>query len=192
MMERNLPERMPQKSLNQVLIEMYPYSYIYKGERTILIWQTGEDSNDTFKLNAEKKLVASNSEKSLKEILGAESEIVQWSDSGEINFDTFWTSLKNLRINRASSSKTCSLLLDGWNFIEDLLRTFDFNDKIESLRTPLLDKVNDKLFYGNNLPAITPEGKSYSPLWTQEEIQNLRKVFKSIWEFLRAQGCIFP
>lgn len=172
-------------------IEMYLCSYIFKKERISLIW-ISDNGNDRFKLNEEKTILFSKSEEKLKEMLGEESEKVNWIEDSVINFDKFWTALRNLRINRASSINTCNLLLDGWNFIEDLLRTFGLDNEMKSLRTPLLNKAYEKLFCGCNLPSVTPEGKSYSPLWTYEEILVLRKEFRVIWKILRKNGYIVP
>lgn len=42
------------------------------------------------------------------------------------------------------------------------------------------DKANfdiyEKLFWGNNLPTVTPAGKTYVPVWTQNELERLRSV----------------
>jgi hypothetical protein len=80
--------------------------------------------------------------------------------------------------------------LDGWNFIEDLLKTIGAKKELRTLRTPLLNKAYDKFFYGVNLPSVTPEGKSYSPLWLAEEILALRREFRTVWHNLRRVGLI--
>jgi hypothetical protein len=166
-------------------LEMFPYAYVIKGRRTILVWQTSSEAPDSFKLDSKGSLVSGKTEQELKKILGAESKKVKWSDVAELNFDKFWNSLRNLRLGRASSKRTCKLLLDGWNFLEDLGQTFGLNKELENLRTPLLNKVYDKLFSGSNLPSMTPEGRSYSPHWSQDEIYSLRKEFKKIWNLFR-------
>jgi len=165
-------------------IEMYPYAYIFENKRTILIWQISKAFPDSFKLGPKGSLISAETEQELKIKLGVEYEKVKWSDGSEIDFDKFWASLRNLRVGRASSPKTCSLLLDGWNFLEDLAQTFKLDQDLEGLRSPLLNKVYDKLLYGSNLPSITPEGKSYSPLWLEDEIYALRKGLKRIWKLI--------
>jgi hypothetical protein len=164
--------------------EKYPYCYIYKGKKRFLVWQTKEDDQDTFKLDRDNRLISSRSEHGLRSLLGTESKQLKWSEGAEIDFDRFWNALGRLKVGRSSSARTCIILLDGWNFIEDLARTIGLTEEMKRLHSPLLDKVYDKLFYGNNLPAVTPEGKSCSPLWLREEIVSFRKEFHSIWKIL--------
>lgn len=171
-------------------IEMYPYCYIYKGKKIFLVWQTKEDDQDTFELDSNNRLILSKSEHGLRDLLGPKSKRVKWSEGAEIDFDHFWDALRRLKVGRSSSTKTCKILLDGWNFIEDLARTIGLTQEMKRLHSPLLNKVYDKLFYGNNLPAVTPEGKSYSPLWLREEIISFRKEFHSIWKILKKSGYI--
>lgn len=170
----------------------YPYCYIYKGKKTFLVWQTKKDEQDSFKLDSNNCLISSETEDELRKLLGNESKHIKWLEGAAIDFDNFWKALKNLKVDRASSEKTCKILLDGWNFIEDLAHTISLTEELKKLRSPLLNKVYEKLFYGNNLPAITPEGKSYSPLWLQEEIFLFRNEFISIWKTLRRLGYIKP
>ncbi len=116
---------------------MYPYSFIYKEKTIILIWQENDKFEDSFKLNIRKKLISSTSLEQLKSLLGSS---VKWEQGTEINIDKFWVSLNNLRLNRASSERTCQTLLDGWNFVEDLLNIFSLEDAKKRLKSPLLNK----------------------------------------------------
>jgi hypothetical protein len=112
---------------------------------------------------------------------------VHWAEYSEIDFDKFWLLLKNLKVKRASSIKTCSVLLDGWNFIEDMGRTFNLKKNMKKLRSRLLNKAYKKLFYGCNLQSVTLEGKSYNPLWKQEEISAMHTELRAIWTLFRKQ-----
>jgi len=154
-----------------------------------LVWETKGDQ-DTFKLDRDNRLISSKSEHGLRSLLGTESKQLKWSEGVEIDFDHFWNALGRLKVGRASSARTCEILLDGWNFIEDLARTLGLTKEMKRLHSPLLSKAYDKLFYGNNLLAVTPEGKSYSPLWLREEIVSFREEFHSIWRILTESGYI--
>jgi hypothetical protein len=169
-------------------VEMYPYAYTYKGKKTILIWQT--NGRDTFKLVSPKRLLQAPTLMNLKRQLRTEAAQVHWSERAEIDFDKFWTALENLRSNRASSRRTCSVLLKGWNFIEDMGRTFNLKKEMKRLRSKLLDKAYEKIFYGCNLPSVTPNGKSYSPLWSTAEIKALRTEHRAVWQSFISQGYI--
>ncbi len=172
-------------------IEIYPYVYVYNGKKTILMWQTSE-CGDSFRLNSNNNLIEAQSEAKIKKLLRSESKKVHWSESTEMDFDRFWKTLKTLKVGRASSGKTCKILLEGWNFIEDLARTIKRTEELRRLHSPLLNKIYKKLFYGNNLPSITPKGKSYSPFWLKEEISSFKNEFISIWKMFIRFGYIKP
>ena len=76
----------------------------------------------------------------------------------------------------------CAEFLAAWNLFEDishsLKSTFDPDHA-------LTQKIYDKLFYGNNLPVITPEGKFYIPLWTGRELVIIHHVMKTGLEMFR-------
>lgn len=169
----------------------YPYAYVSKGQRTVLVWQT-RGRADGFVRAAGLKLFAAPSEAQLRGELGKDARRVRWADGAAMDFDRFWVALRNLRVRRSSSKATCKVLLDGWNFMEDLLRTTRSRAVAKRLRTPILDKVCDKLFYGINLPSVTPKGRSYSPLWTRAELRTLRKEIGAVWQYLQERGVIAP
>jgi len=38
-------------------------------------------------------------------------------------------------------------------------------------------RIYDKLFFGNNLPSVTPPGHSYVPAWSEQDVVELRRLF---------------
>ncbi len=83
---------------------MYPYAYVYRGKRTILIWQTSDI--DTFALTSDSCLLQANTLSSLKRKIGAAVSKVHWTEYAEIDCDKFFSVLKNLKVERASSTRT--------------------------------------------------------------------------------------
>lgn len=72
------------------------------------------------------------------------------------------------------STIDCALLLDSWNLFTDAgasLRWSRFDPK--SSRT---QKLYEKLFWSNNLPAMTPVGEHYRPSWSVREVRQLRII----------------
>jgi hypothetical protein len=65
---------------------------------------------------------------------------------------------------------------DAWNLFADLSRSIggDFDPNGELTR-----KIYDKLFWGCNLPVVTPEGGQYHPAWTKRELKVMRDVLSS-------------
>ena len=76
--------------------------------------------------------------------------------------------------------------LNAWNMLEDA-QSFKSNVvslyKITSRRA---DEIYDKLFFGNNMPAVTPDGVSYEPIWSQDEIEVLSRIYRFGLAELRA------
>ena len=170
-------------------VNWYPYMYVYKGKKTFLLWQ-GENQQNCFMRNSNNLLVSAGSLVRLKRLVPRKNNNIKWSEHGELDLDSFWRALKHLKKGRASSKRTCNILLNGFNFIEDMLRTFDLKEAEKKLHVPLLDKAYKKLFWGSNLPSITPNEKSYHPLWLQREISILNSEFKAVWQTIRKKGYI--
>ncbi|MES2462151.1 MAG: hypothetical protein V4671_16320, partial [Armatimonadota bacterium] len=51
---------------------------------------------------------------------------------------------------------------------------------------PENDELYRKVFWGNNLPSLTPEGKSYVPMWSTREVIRLKAVMKDGLQFFQA------
>ncbi len=68
----------------------------------------------------------------------------------------------------------CALLLESWNLFTDIaasLRWSHFDPKPRRTQ-----QLYEKLFWGSNLPAMTPAGRPYRPLWSVREMRALRIV----------------
>jgi hypothetical protein len=72
----------------------------------------------------------------------------------------------------------CSEFLNAWNMLGDAgtLPTRDLGKR-----------VYDKLFWGNNLPAVTPPGETYIPEWSLEEARELQSILRSPIDRLHAK-----
>ena len=70
----------------------------------------------------------------------------------------------------------CQEFLAAWNFLGDVATSLDID--IQELRATNGDSlaVYNKLFHGNNLPAITPPGAHYTPNWNEKEMSILQRV----------------
>lgn len=160
--------------------EMYPYTVVMGKKKLMIMW-VPTDKLDTFKLQKDGKLFIAKNKKEAVSLLGKESSQVKWKEEALFDLNVFWRKVNSLRVGRSSSVGTCEVLLDGWNFVEDFLRTFSMTELLEESQTRVLKKVYDKLFFGNNLKAITPKGASYHPLWSKTEIQKFKAYMKRTW-----------
>jgi hypothetical protein len=73
----------------------------------------------------------------------------------------------------------CQAFLDAWNFLDDLTGLHAGADTPHTRLSREAAGVYDKLFWGNNLPAVTPPGARFEPSWSPEELAALRRVFES-------------
>lgn len=80
----------------------------------------------------------------------------------------------------------CALLLNAWNLFADIARSLPGSGADFSELDRAHDTVYEKLFRGNNLPAVTPEGERYDPEWSYEEVAALTRLLECGLHLLRA------
>lgn len=73
------------------------------------------------------------------------------------------------------------MMLNAWNMFVDIAATFS----CKLLEPRGASAVYDKLFWGNNLPTMTPPGEHYVPAWSQEEADVLAGVCAAGLSLLR-------
>lgn len=159
---------------------MYPYSLFYMGNRHILLWVSSEDG-DYFKTDKNNELYCAKNPEDAKVKFEYFSDKIIWPEGSEINFDIFWEEIDKLSCNQSTATDICELILNGWNFIEDLIKSLSLNELLLEMKQPILCKIYKKFFYGNNIDAVTPNGTQYNPEWDEEELQIFRKTLKSVW-----------
>lgn len=81
-----------------------------------------------------------------------------------------------------SGAVVCPVFLDVFNLCTDAVNSVG---QRASWERPEFNRIYLKLFYGCNLPSITPPGKRYVPFWRREELRRLRKSLRlAIDQFL--------
>ncbi len=78
----------------------------------------------------------------------------------------------------------CAEFLNAWNLFDDIAAT---TDKLKAEVKIQAGKIYDKLFWGNNLPAMTPPGKHYAPIWSSREVEKIAKVLSYGLTMFRGQ-----
>ncbi|MDE5621250.1 MAG: hypothetical protein K2O29_08370 [Ruminococcus sp.] len=68
----------------------------------------------------------------------------------------------------------CDFLIDFWNIFSDI--AYSVGKELEPVRTKCSDKCFNKLFWGLNLPVVTPENCEYEPVFTKRERKLIREI----------------
>jgi hypothetical protein len=69
----------------------------------------------------------------------------------------------------------CPEVLNTWNFLMDAQQASDSNELLQHADRRA-GGIYDKLFFGSNLPSVTPEGQEYQPAWSVDELQTLSSL----------------
>lgn len=72
----------------------------------------------------------------------------------------------------------CRSVLDAWNMLSDIHASRGGANDLLTHVDERLRKAYDKLFWGCNLPATTPEGARFDPVWSREERDSLARLLR--------------
>lgn len=63
--------------------------------------------------------------------------------------------------------------LNAWNLFDDISNSSNGNFDKNRIFS---NNIYEKIFWGCNLPAMTPEGESFTPGWTKKELKIIRET----------------
>jgi len=73
----------------------------------------------------------------------------------------------------------CEKALNAWNLFSDVGRSiYERGISFDQLDRQF-PGIYDKLFWGSNLPSMTPSGRHYEPEWSQVELAALAEVLSA-------------
>lgn len=116
------------------------------------------------------------------------NSLLQFASVKEITVDVEYPNLVNLDIianwleSKDENRIDCSTFNNAWNLFADV--AFSVNADFDSNKEKT-KKIYGKLFWGCNLPSVTPEGKYYEPIWDEVELELMRDVLKSGLDMFR-------
>lgn len=165
----------------------YPLWYRLDNKDRYLIWYNVEETNDE---DLDGVVLDSNGKMPVFVSLGALSAYAQVEniqlEQGELNLHNLDAVVKWFKVKHSKPEGPTAIDCDGflaaWNLFSDVSRSISGNFDADRDRTK---KIYDKLFWGNNLPANTPEGKCYIPLWSKTERETIREVMSQGLEMFR-------
>ncbi|MEU2602374.1 hypothetical protein [Streptomyces hirsutus] len=152
------------------MADCYPYRIATRKGDLTLIWRPGEgDAPDELVVDDLGRLLAFPDLKSLREYCDRSDWELIWEDGATLDLTVVrrWIEHPDL------DSVPAGLLLDAWNFFEDLSRSLKAGALLPS-QGSIHDSAYEKIFGGDALEPTAGEGA-----WTDEETATVR-------EFLRA------
>ena len=106
----------------------------------------------------------------------------------DVNLHDLDTVVKWLRVKRSKpegpTAINCDEFLGAWNLFADVSRSIGGSFDVDRQRTA---KIYEKLFWGNNLPSMTPVGRYYIPLWSNDERRIIREVMSQGLNMFRSR-----
>lgn len=148
----------------------HPFWFQLEGRQYYLLWFTGEV--DGFVKSQDGSILWFSDLESLLGFAQENNYKIESDDLTLLNLDQLLSWLEK----PTAKEVHCDLFLNAWNLFTDVSKTV--GEEFEENRTQNTS-IYDKLFWGNNLPSVTPPGKRYTPKWTTKEVQALRKILTS-------------
>lgn len=148
--------------------EYYTYWYRLNEKDGYLIWFS-TDEDDGFVID-EERLIPS---------FENMADLQSFASKLNIKVDTENPNLFDLDIVKKWLSKTTKKIenynpiLDAWNLFDDISISTNGNFDLEK---DLTNNIYNKIFWGCNLHAMTPEGKKFTPTWTRKELKIISEV----------------
>jgi hypothetical protein len=156
-------------------MEHFVFPYILSSKIGYLVWVSDdEESNkDHFVTNDGGKVSTFSSLDDLKYFEKHRGLMVNASSEPHtLNLDAIANWLSN-----GEEMPECGVLLDAWNAFNDISSSFQEDDAPFAKMNFAHKPIYEKLFWGSNLPAVTPAGERYDPIWNAGEIESLKSIF---------------
>lgn len=165
----------------------YPLWYRLDNRDRYLLWCNVEDTDqdlDNVVLDENGKIFVF---ASLDDLFNyAQSISIEIEKSYELNLHNLDELRRWLKIKRSKTEGPTAInrreFLAAWNLFSDVSRSIDGSFDAEREKT---QRIYEKLFWGNNLPSVTPEGRFYVPLWSGKEKRIIKEVLSQGLQMFR-------
>ena len=155
---------------------LYIYPLILEGKQLHLLWRDGDDGPDEVLVEDDGCIALYSSEALARDAAPEGDEVATESGRETLDLDKLSAWCRR----PVAETVDCHLVLDAWNLFSDVpdIR----NDPSFRALEMGANKQYEKVFFGCNLPAVTPEGEHYVPTWSEAEIQKIRDVLVAGFE----------
>jgi hypothetical protein len=81
-------------------------------------------------------------------------------------------------ISETNRPVDCRALLDCWNLFVDFAASVEQGGEFRR-QDQAASSIYEKLFFGNNLPAVTPPNCTYEPVWSDAELAQIAALMSA-------------
>jgi hypothetical protein len=157
----------------------FPLLYRFQAEDRYLIWISGE--KDSVVVDAAGFVPSFRDLMTLRQYADLNHHSFETEEPSPLDLDwvATWTAARTGIID-------CKAVLDAWNLFSDMAASITNQGSEFKRIDPQFPGVYRKLFWGNNLPSVTPEGKQFIPDWSAEEISSLAEVLTAGLDLFRS------
>jgi hypothetical protein len=160
-------------SLSEASMKYFPLLFRLRGEERFLIWMSGDTDSV---MMAEDGYIPSFA---TVDALRGYANVKGWEIEGEtpvlhdLDRVAAWVAEPVDAVN-------CVEVLNAWNLFADICATVNAprNTNFEKLNSQS-SALYDRVFWGNNLPAVTPKGERFVPTWTRDEIGSMAEILST-------------
>jgi hypothetical protein len=147
----------------------YPLTLLLDGRTVHMLWTSDEDGFNDHVLVNDGRVVSFADLESLRRYAREQELLLDPDDPSHVDLDAAAEWL------RSGGEPDVVVLLNAWNLSWDVGNAIGggFEHRGEAL-----DAIYDKLFFGNNLSAMTPPEKRYEPEWSADELKALRATIR--------------
>ncbi|MEV1055515.1 hypothetical protein [Streptomyces sp. NPDC049887] len=158
------------------MADYYPYRIATRRADLTLIWRPGEgDAHDELVVDDLGRLLAFHDRKTLQEYCDRDGWELVWEGEATLDLDV----VRQWVEHPDHDLVTAGLLLEAWNFLEDLSHSLKTGPSLPS-QGPIHDSAYEKIFGGEALEPTA--GKE---AWTEEETAAVRELLRAgldLWD----------
>lgn len=154
----------------------YPVRFCLDRQERWLIWHTLGDAEgdeaDGVVVTQNGKMVVFRSRQEMLAYAHAEGLVMAEDDKPaffDLDVVAKWLGRKR------PAKLNCTEFLNAWNLLADVSTSVGGNFDPDKAKTR---EIYSKLFWGSNLPAVTPISRHYTPLWPGRESRIIREVLR--------------
>jgi len=151
----------------------YPCRVQFGGAAVFVVWYT--DSLDGFVRDDAGRLLTALTLDGLETRAGTRGIRLAVAEQADYDFDRIraWCAAPD------AAGVDCPAFLNAWNFLDDLAGLHGGADTPYTRLSRGAASCYERLFWGCNLPAVTPPGKRFDPTWSASELDEIRRVLEA-------------